>query len=134
MAWLLDTNAWISILKQPAGRLEQKLLSRPPSQIALCSIVKAELWHGANKYLRRDRRMAALDTLFSSFVSFPFDDDAARQYADIRHQLEQGGVIIGPNDLKIASICRGRGLTLVSANTREFLRVPGLQVEDWSSI
>ena len=100
MAWLLDTNAWISILKQPAGRLEQKLLSRPPSQIALCSIVKAELWHGANKYLRRDRRMAALDTLFSSFVSFPFDDDAAPQYADIRHQLEQGGVIIGLNNLK----------------------------------
>ena len=48
------TNAWIQILKQPAGKLEHEVLSRPPSEIALCSIVKAELWHGANKYERRD--------------------------------------------------------------------------------
>jgi len=132
MAWLLDTNAWIQILKQPGGRLEQEVLSRPPSEIVLCSIVKAELWHGANKYARRDRRLAALDMLFAPFVSFPFDDDAARHDADIRHHLEQAGIVIGPNDLKIAAICRARGLTLVSSNTAEFLRVPGLPVEDWS--
>jgi tRNA(fMet)-specific endonuclease VapC len=133
MAWLLDTNAWIQILKQPAGRLEQEVLSRPPSEIVFCSIVKAELWHGANKYARRDRRLAALDALFAPFVSYPFDDQAARHYADIRHRLEQAGIVIGPNDLKIAAICRARGLILVSSNTGEFLRVPGLRVEDWSS-
>jgi tRNA(fMet)-specific endonuclease VapC len=66
------------------------------------------------------------------FVSFPFDDQAARHYADIRHHLEQGGIVIGPNDLKIAAICRSRGLTLVSSNMAEFRRVPGLLVEDWA--
>lgn len=47
--------------------------------------------------------------------------------------MEQAGIVIGPNDLKIAAICRARGLILVSSNTGEFLRVPGLRVEDWSS-
>ena len=132
MAWHLDTNAWIQLLKEPNGKLEQKVLSHPPAEIVLCSIVKAELWHGATKYARQDRRLAALDKLFKSFVSFPFDDDAARHYADIRHQLEQAGNVIGPNDLKIAAICRDHGFTLVSSNTAEFRRVPGLFVEDWS--
>lgn len=59
MPWLLDTNAWIQILKLPAGKLEQKVLSHPPADIVLCSIVKAELWHGANKYERRDRRLGS---------------------------------------------------------------------------
>jgi tRNA(fMet)-specific endonuclease VapC len=71
--------------------------------------------------------------LFAPLVSFPSDDDAARHYADIRQHLERAGIVIGPNDLKIAAICRARGLTLVSSNTAEFLRVPGLPVEDWSS-
>ena len=134
MAWLLDTNAWIELLKRPGGRLEQKVLSHPPADICLCSVVKAELWHGAMKYARCERRLAALHELFVSFSSFPFDDEAARHYADIRHHLELAGSVIGPNDLQIAAICRARGMTLVSANTAEFRRVPGLIVEDWTNL
>lgn len=131
MAWLLDTNAWIQILKRPGGSLEQTVVSHPPDEILLCSIVKAELWHGAQKYERRDRRLAVLAKLFAAFVSLPFDDDAAWHYAGIRHQLEATGDVIGPNDLKIAAICRATGLTLVTSNTAEFSRVPGLQIEEW---
>ena len=132
MRWLFDTNAWIQILKRPGGKLEQDVLAHAPSEIVLCSIVKAELWHGANKYARRERRLEALERLFASFVSFPFDDAAARHYADIRHHLEIRGLVIGPNDLKIAAVCRERGLTLVSSNVSEFRRVPGLLIENWS--
>src|SRR5271165_353841 len=85
MAWLLDTNAWIGILKRPGGSLEQAVVSHPPNEILLCSIVKAELWHGAQKYERRDRRLAVLAKLFLAFLSLPFDDDAAWHYAGIRH-------------------------------------------------
>ena len=53
-------------------------------------------------------------------------------YGAIRHELEVAGSIIGPNDLKIAAICKSRGLILVTNNSREFMRVSGLQVEDWS--
>jgi tRNA(fMet)-specific endonuclease VapC len=133
MAWLLDTNAWIQILKRPGGSLEQAVISHPPIEILLCSVVKAELWHGAQKYERRDRRLAVLAKLFGAFVSLPFDDDAAWHYAGIRHQLEAEGRVIGPNDLKIAAICRASDLTLVTSNTTEFSHVPGLRIEDWTN-
>ncbi len=134
MAWLPDTNVWIQILKQPGGRLEQAVLSHPPDRILLCSVVKAELWHGAHKYGRTDRRLAVLAKLFAGLVSLPFDDDAAWHYADLRHQLETAGCVIGPNDLKIAAIGRASGLTIVTSNTAEFSRVPNLQIEDWSNL
>jgi tRNA(fMet)-specific endonuclease VapC len=102
-----------------------------PEDALLCSVVKAELWHGAHKYERRDRRLAALDKLFAQFVSLPFDDAAARHYPTIRHELETHAQIIGPNDLKIAAICVLHGMTLVTSDTDEFQRVSGLLLEDW---
>ena len=133
MPWLPDTNVWIQILKEPGGVLERAVLEHPPDQIQLCSVVKAELWHGAHKYGRVERRLTALRKLFDSFTSVPFDDDAAWHYGEIRHNLEIQGCVIGPNDLKIASICLANNLTLVTANTREFSRVGRLVIEDWSA-
>ena len=130
MAFLPDTNVWISLLKNPGGKLDARVQAQPVAEILFCSVVKAELWHGAEKYGHRGRRLRALEMLFAPFVSLPFDDAAARHYADIRHQLEAQGHVIGPNDLKIAAIARNHGLTLVSAN-QEFARVPGLKVDDW---
>ncbi len=132
MAWLLDTNAWILHLKNPGGPIELRLSRLTPSDILLCSVVKAELWHGAHRYERRERRLLALQNLFQRFVSLPFDDAAAWHYGSIRHDLETRAQVIGPNDLKIAAICLAHGLTLVSSNTDEFNRVVGLKVEDWT--
>ena len=132
MAWLLDTNVWINVLKKPGGSVEQRLLAHSPDSIRVCSIVKAELWHGAKKYERLDDRLRALEGLFEGLVSLPFDDEAAWHYGEIRHSLEVAGEVIGPNDLKIAAICRAHALVLVTGNTREFARVSGLKLEDWS--
>lgn len=131
MAILPDTNVWISLLKNPDSALDARVRSHPVSDILLCAVVKAELWHGAEKYGNRERRLRALDMLFAPFTSLPFDDNAARHYAEIRHHLETQGQVIGPNDLKIAAIARMHGLILVSADP-EFRRVPGLTVEDWT--
>jgi tRNA(fMet)-specific endonuclease VapC len=68
------------------------------------------------------------------FHSFPFDDDAAATYAQIRHALETAGQTIGPYDLQIAAIARFYDLTLVTSNTQEFGRVAGLKIEDWHSV
>lgn len=133
MPWLPDTNVWINLLKQPGGQIEQAILSHSPDQIVLCSIVKAELWHGAHKYGRTDQRLEALETLFANFVSLPFDDDAGWHYAKIRHALESAGSVIGPNDLKIAAICICNDLTLVTSNVGEFSRVSNLRLENWSA-
>jgi tRNA(fMet)-specific endonuclease VapC len=134
MAWLLGTNAWIQFLKpgQAAGQsIANRLSELEDDDVLLCAVVKAELWHGAEKYSLREVRLARLAEVFGRYRSLPFDDAAARHYALIRHELESRGRLIGPNDLKIAAICLAQGLTLVSSNTEEFSRVSGLKVEDW---
>jgi tRNA(fMet)-specific endonuclease VapC len=83
MAWLLDTNAWISFLKpgQPTGiAIAGRLAALQDNEIFLCSVVKAELWHGAEKYANREARVARLAEIFDRYISLPFDDAAARHY------------------------------------------------------
>ena len=130
MRFLLDTNNWIFYLKNAASPVGDRMRSTSASEIATCSVVWAELLHGARKYANREDRVARVERTLSPFVSFPFDDAAARHYASIRDDLETNGFTIGPNDLMIAAIARDRGLILVS-NNREFDRVTGLKVEDW---
>ena len=131
MRYLLDTNIWIFYLKNQDSDLGRKLKRTAAAEIAICSIVLAELLHGARKYQLRDDRVARVLRTLYPFPSLPFDDTAAREYAIIRDQLETEGRSIGPNDLLIAAIARSHDLILVSNNT-EFRRVNGLTVQDWS--
>jgi Predicted nucleic acid-binding protein, contains PIN domain len=131
MAFLPDTNVWIFLLKNPSGKLHSRFQSYQVGEIFLCSIVKAELLHGAHKYGNLQRRLRALEMLFAPFASLPFDDAAARHYGEIRHELEKQGRVIGSNDLKIAAIARSRALTVISSDP-EFSRVSGLKVDDWN--
>jgi tRNA(fMet)-specific endonuclease VapC len=129
--YLLDTNTWIVYLKSIESNVRRKLADSKPSEIAVCSVVKAELWYGALKYGNPERRRAALVKLLSPYRSYPFGDDSVEAYANLRHDLDLRGQIIGPNDLMIAAIAQANGLTLVTDNTSEFLRVPNLPVENW---
>ena len=129
MRYLLDTNVWIHYLKS-AAPVEDRLRQTPARDIAVCSVVWAELLHGARKYGRREERVAKVERTLSPFRSLPFDDAAARRYADIRDALETRGAIIGPNDLLIAAIALANDLTLVTSN-HEFSRIEGLRTEDW---
>ena len=131
MGWLLDTNAWIVYLKSSQSPVRSRLQSVNPSEIFLCSIVKAELFHGAEKYGNRERRLTILNELFMPYVSLGFDDTAAEIYGGLRHRLEVAGNVIGPHDLMIASIAVASNLVLVTNNTSEFSRVGGLQIENW---
>lgn len=131
MPWLLDSNVWIHYLKDPASPISNRLRRLSPSDVRVCSIVHAELCHGALKYGVPERRLAIVSQTLAPFQSLPFDDLAAERYARIRHTLELSGNTIGPHDLLIAAICLAHGCTLVTSNTREFERVPGLRIEDW---
>ncbi|MDP1587461.1 MAG: type II toxin-antitoxin system VapC family toxin [Prosthecobacter sp.] len=132
MGYLFDTNVWIQLLKKRAPLIRTRIDATDAALIFTCAIVKAELWHGAHKYDHPAKRRDQVNIAISPYRSLPFDDNAARHYADIRHDLETRGQIIGPNDLKIAAICRAHGVTLVTSNTDEFNRVSELQVEDWA--
>jgi tRNA(fMet)-specific endonuclease VapC len=103
----------------------------PSVEIALCSVVSAELWYGAERSHNPTREHARVDAFVGQFDSLPFDTDAARIYARIRHHLATLGLPIGPYDLQIAAIALAHNLILVTHNTTEFSRVPGLTQEDW---
>jgi tRNA(fMet)-specific endonuclease VapC len=128
---LLDTNAWIVYLKSTSSPIRARLQIVRPSDIFLCSVVKAELLHGAEKYGNQQRRKEVLRQLFAPYLSLAFDDAGASQYARIRHELELQGKVIGPNDSMIAAIALSNQLTLVTTDTSEFGRIANLSVENW---
>jgi len=133
MRYLIDTNIWIVYLKQASTEVRTRLEQTSASEIAVCSVVWAELLHGARKYENRDVREHKIELTLDPFVCLPFDLPAARHYAIIRDELESAGQPIGGNDLLIAAIALANNLTVVTNNSSEFGRVPGLSIEDWST-
>ena len=135
MSYLLDSNTWIALLRWQNAGVLAGLKRLSAEEILLCSVVLAELWYGAEHgdANRRDDNYALVDELEGRYESLPFDNSAARDYAAIRAHLSRTGQPIGPNDTMIAAIARSRGVTLVTNNTVEFSRVPGLSLEDWQT-
>jgi len=131
--YLLDTNVCTHLLNQADARIEQHFRARSPAEIALCSVVKAELLYGAHRSTRVDANLQRLRLFFSPLASLPFDDRCAETCAMIRTDLAAQGRPIGPNDLMIAAIARTHQATLVTHNVGEFGRVAGLQLEDWQA-
>lgn len=131
MSYLLDTNVWIAYLSQKPSPVQAKIAAINPAEIWLCDVVKAELYFGAYKSARVPENIARLDSLFTVVRSVPFDHRAAQHFGQLRAHLATAGTPIGPYDLQIASIALTHQLTLVTHNTREFERVPGLRLVDW---
>jgi tRNA(fMet)-specific endonuclease VapC len=129
--YLLDTNVCIRILNNSSPALVNRLRWHQPDEIALCSVVKAELLHGAQRSGRPDENLRLLDRFFEPFLFLPFDGDCAGIYGRIRAELERAGELIGPYDLLIAAIAVAHGRTLVTAYSREFGRVASLSLENW---
>lgn len=130
MVYLLDSNICIAWLKNHEAVIE-KIIDAGENKICLCAPVKAELWYGACKSQRLDKNKVSLEWLFSDFPSFPFDDDAAFHFGEIRAYLTKKGTPIGLFDMQIAAIALAHDLIVVTHNTREFERVPNLKLEDW---
>lgn len=130
MRYLLDTNILSDLIRNPTGGAAQAI--RRVGEEAVCTsiAVAAELRYGAAR-----KGSAALtqrvEALLAEIPVLPFDVPADAAYGAIRAELEAAGQPIGGNDLLIAAQTRGLGLTLVTANEREFRRVPGLSVENW---
>ena len=133
MRYLLDTNTCILYLNGRSATVVERVNSHPTTDIAVSDVVKAELYYGAERSRYVQRNTEAADDFCGHFRSLAFDSEAARAYGRIRATLEARGTPIGPNYLMIAAIAVARGLILVTNNLREFRRVDGLDVEDWSA-
>jgi tRNA(fMet)-specific endonuclease VapC len=129
--YLLDTNVCVRYLNGRSLSIRERLQVTDVEDIAVCSVVKAELFYGANRSNNPQRTFANQQQFLNLFVSLPFDDEAASIYGRIRAQLSARGTPIGSNDLQIAAIALAHDLTLVTHNTGEFSRVEGLRLEDW---
>lgn len=134
MVYLLDTNTCVEYLRGRNSAVIAKIASTAMIDMRLCSIVKAELYHGAHRSQQAQSNLAKVENFVSQFVSLPFDDDAAREYGRLRADLEKRGMVIGPHDLQIAAIALVHGLILVTHNINEFSQVPGLQLVDWQTV
>lgn len=133
MKYLLDANACIRYLNSRAPKLMQRLRATPTDEIALCAVVKAELFYGAMKSRNALETLNKQQQFFAPFISLPFDDIAAGYFGEVRAELERLGTPIGAYDLQIAAIALANNLTLVTANVREFSRVRNLKIEDWEA-
>ncbi len=131
--YLLDSNVCIHLLNERNPEIERNFRAHAPAEIALCSIVKAELLFGARHSQRVTGNLQRLKLFFKPLASLPFDDRCAEEYGQIRADLTARGNLIGPNDLLIAAIARAHDATLVTHNTREFARITALRMEDWEA-
>jgi len=129
--YLLDTNAVIALLNDTTSNAARRVRREKPSDVAVPAIVAHELFYGAFKSSRAVQNLALIDAL--QFAVLEFDKEDARQAGAIRALLASKGMPIGPYDLLIAGQAVARNLILVTRNTQEFGRVPGLRFEDWQT-
>lgn len=129
--YLLDTNVCIVYIKFPNSKVRTKIAATPPAEIAVCSVVKYEMFYGSMKSSDPVRSLQIQEGFLSQFESLPFDDGASKHAARIRADLSRTGTIIGAYDILIAATALANDLTLITHNLKEFGRVSGLRVEDW---
>jgi tRNA(fMet)-specific endonuclease VapC len=131
MRYLLDTNAVIAMLRDPASPPASRVRKERVGDVAISAIVAHELFYGAFKSQRAARNVALVDAL--QFPVIEFDREDARQAGEIRAFLTARGMTIGPYDLLIAGQAVARNMILITHNTAEFGRAPGLRIEDWEA-
>ncbi len=131
MKYLLDTNVWVDYLTGRHPTVTRRIRSASPDELALSSVVLAELRYGADRSLHRRRNHERIDILVAEVRTVPFDAEAAAAFGQVRAALEERGLPIGPYDMLIAAHALALGTVLVTDNVGEFRRVAGLRVENW---
>jgi tRNA(fMet)-specific endonuclease VapC len=132
--YCLDTNVCIDIIngKSVPVRARLKEVISGGSVVCVSSVVLHELWYGVAKSTHHEANTARMQAFLAGpFEILPWDDADARAAGEVRAVLEKEGQMIGAYDALIAAQAIRRGITLVTANTREFARVDGLMWEDW---
>ncbi|MBL8225078.1 MAG: type II toxin-antitoxin system VapC family toxin [Chromatiales bacterium] len=128
--YLLDTNIVSALIRDPQGAAAARIAAVGEDTICTSIVVAAELRFGAVKSGSRALKQR-VDVILSALEVVPLEPPADEHYGEIRQHLARQGTPIGANDLLIAAHARSLDLALVTANVREFARVPGLRVEDW---
>ena len=127
---LLDTNICIYIINAKPPAVLERFRQYRMGDIGLCSVVAAELAFGVAKS-DSARNRQALEMFLAPLIILPFDTAAVWVYGDLRADLERRGTRIGSLDTMIAAHALSQQALLISNNTREFSKVPDLQLDNW---
>jgi len=130
LKYMLDTNIVIYTLKNRPAQV-RAAFKQHEGQMCISSVSLGELIYGAEHSDQTERNLAEIEGLMARLHVAPFEEQAAEHFGQLRAELYKSGRPIGPYDMMIAGHARSMGLILVSNNTKEFERVPGLRLENW---
>jgi tRNA(fMet)-specific endonuclease VapC len=130
--FLLDTNICIYIAKHNPPVVRERFARHLADELAISVVTLGELRFGAEKSQSRERAITVISQLESAMLIAPLTETVGEHYGQIRAALQRSGQMIGNNDLWLAAHARAEGWVLVTNNEREFVRVEGLQVENWA--
>jgi len=130
LKYMLDTDIVIYTIKNKPEHMRDTF-KRHSGLLCISAVTFGELIYGAEKSDQPLRNLEDIEGLAARLTVMPFDDKAATQFGQVRAELAKKGTPIGPYDQMIAGHARALSLTLVTNNTREFKRVPGLRVKNW---
>jgi len=130
--YMLDTDICIYISKRRPPEVKARFERLKPGQMVMSVITYGELYYGASKSNKRDKALAELDTTVRGIPVEDLTSTASEAYGIIRAALEKQGRVIGNNDIWIAAHAMSLGVILATNNDREFLRITGLSVENWT--
>ncbi len=133
LKYMLDTNIVIYVIKHKPPQVRSKFNTVAP-QLCVSSITVAELIYGAENSQFPNKNLQTVENFLSRLTVLDYTQDAAVQYGQIKASLKKIGQLISDNDLHIAAHARSKGLILVTNNTKEFERVPALQLENWVNV
>jgi len=130
LKYMLDTNIVIYAIKNRPSKLKA-LFKQNSDQMCISAVTFGELVYGAEKSEQTERNLADIESMAARLEILPFDTSAATHFGQLRAELAKSGIQIGPYDQMIAGHARSVGLVLVTNNTKEFKRVPGLRIDNW---
>lgn len=130
LRYMLDTNLCIATIRNKPEAI-RAAFSRHHTQMCISSVTVMELMYGVEVSSQSQRNLANVEGFIARLDVLDYDVPAAAHTAQIRGELTKAGRQIGPYDQMIAGHARSRGLVVVTNNTKEFKRVPGLRIEDW---
>lgn len=131
MKYMLDTNICIYTIKNKPTVVRENFTRHDISEVCISSLTLAELMHGAEKSQYKEKTKTAILSFLSPIKVMDFNSSAAYEYGKIRAYLEKKGMPIGPMDMLIAAHAMSEGLVLVTNNTKEFIRIPGIELDNW---
>ena len=132
MKYMLDTNICIYAMKRKPNIVFKRMTENVSAGLCISAITLAELEHGINKSVNKKKNRQTLNNFLEVIEILPFDMSAATEYGKICAYLQSQGTPIGPLDMLIAAHALAESLTIVTNNVKEFERVPGLIIENWS--